>query len=172
MRLKRALGSLGAPHGDAGGVQRLCTRVPTVERLLTSDLELLARDCGLDHSELKRLATTVAAASVPPVRTARQVLAARRAEAPLLSTGVPALDALLKGGLRAGEVCELIGAPGSGKTAACVAARVDMCRHRVPQLLRTHLSAVRLAPGRGHRGTRAVRVPGSGVPQVPRTLAP
>ena len=126
MRLKRALGSLGAPHGDAGGVQRLCTRVPTVERLLTSDLELLARDCGLDHSELKRLATTVAAASVPPVRTARQVLAARRAEAPLLSTGVPALDALLKGGLRAGEVCELIGAPGSGKTAACVAARVDM----------------------------------------------
>ena len=126
MRLKRALGSLGAPHGDAGGVQRLCTRVPTVERLLTSDLELLARDCGLDHSELKRLATTVAVANVQPVRTARQVLAARRAEAPLLSTGVPALDALLKGGLRAGEVCELIGAPGSGKTAACVAARVDM----------------------------------------------
>ena len=133
MRLKRALGSLGAPHGDAGGVQRLCTRVPTVERLLTSDLELLARDCGLEHSELKRLATTVAAASVPPVRTARQVLAARLTEPPLLSTGVPPLDALLKGGLRAGEVCELVGAPASGKTAVCVAARVDMQRHRVPQ---------------------------------------
>lgn len=142
MRLKRALMSVGAPHGDvAAGVTaepvslyRLCTRAPTVERLLTSDLELLARECGgLDHTELKRIATTVAAASVQPVRTARQVLAARLTEAPLLSTGVPPLDALLKGGLRAGEVCELVGAPASGKTAVCVAARVDLQRHRVPQ---------------------------------------
>ena len=130
MRLKRALVSLG---GDVAGAQRLCFRAPTVERLLTSDLELLARECGLDHTELKRLATTVAAASVQPVRTARQVLAARRTEAPLLSTGVPPLDALLKGGLRAGEVCELVGAPGSGKTAVCVAARVDMQNLREPQ---------------------------------------
>ena len=131
--LERALVSLG--HGDDAGVQRrLCTRAPTVERLLTSDLELLARECGgLDHTELKRIATTVAAASVQPVRTARQVLAARLTEAPLLSTGVPPLDALLKGGLRAGEVCELVGAPASGKTAVCVAARVDLQRHRVPQ---------------------------------------
>ena len=144
MRLKRALMSVGAPHGDvAAGVPGsdvtvrgtdLCARAPTVERLLTSDLELLARECGgLDHTELKRIATTVAAASVQPVRTARQVLAARLTEAPLLSTGVPPLDALLKGGLRAGEVCELVGAPASGKTAVCVAARVDLQCHRVPQ---------------------------------------
>ena len=140
MRLKRALMSVGAPHGDvAAGAhlelcKGLCSRAPTVERLLTSDLELLARECGgLDHTELKRIATTVAAASVQPVRTARQVLAARLTEAPLLSTGVPPLDALLKGGLRAGEVCELVGAPASGKTAVCVAARVDLQRHRVPQ---------------------------------------
>ena len=119
--LERALVSLG--HGDDAGVQRrLCTRAPTVERLLTSDLELLARDSGLDHAQLKQLASSVASASVQPVRTARQVLAARRTEAPLLSTGVPPLDVLLKGGLRAGEVCELVGAPGSGKTAVCVAA--------------------------------------------------
>ena len=80
--LERALVSLG--HGDDAGVQRrLCTRAPTVERLLTSDLELVARDCGLDHAPLKQLAASVASASVQPVRTARQLLAARRAEAQL-----------------------------------------------------------------------------------------
>ena len=105
--LERALVSLG--QGDDAGVQRrLCTRAPTVARLLTSDLELLARESGLDHAPLKQLAASVASASVQPVRTARQLLAARRADAPLLSTGVPALDALLQGGLRAGEVCELL----------------------------------------------------------------
>ena len=101
--LERALVSLG--QGDDAGVQRrLCTRAPTVARLLTSDLELLARESGLGHAPLKQLAASVASASMQPVRTARQLLAARRADAPLLSTGVPALDALLQGGLRAGEV--------------------------------------------------------------------
>lgn len=122
MRLKRAPAALGAPHGDSARFQRLCTRVPTVERLLTSDLELLARECGYEHTELKRLATDIALDSTQPVHTARQRVTAHRAQGPLLSTGVPSLDLLLKGGVRAGEVCELVGAPGSGKTACCLAA--------------------------------------------------
>lgn len=45
---------------------------------------------------------------------------------PTLSTGCKAFDAILGGGLRAGEICQVFGAPGTGKTQLCLSA-VALC---------------------------------------------
>jgi len=45
---------------------------------------------------------------------------------PILSTGCNAFDAILGGGLRAGEICEVFGGPGTGKTQLCLSA-VALC---------------------------------------------
>jgi len=45
---------------------------------------------------------------------------------PILSTGCKAFDAILGGGLRAGEICEVFGAPSTGKTQLCLSA-VALC---------------------------------------------
>lgn len=122
MRLATALAAL--PHGASpdAALAALVARAPTVERLLAADLELLARDVGLDHAKLQRLALELALASTQGARTARELHAAHLAQNAVLSTGVAPLDALLGGGLQTGEVCELVGPPGGGKTGLCLAA--------------------------------------------------
>jgi len=45
---------------------------------------------------------------------------------PILSTGCKAFDAVLGGGLRAGEICEVFGAPTTGKTQLCLST-VALC---------------------------------------------
>ena len=115
MRLKRLLAQTDGP-----AMQRLCTRAPTLEQLLTSDLELLARECGIAHAELKQLAMDLALASVQP-RSAREWYDEALAQNVLVPTGVVAFDQVLKGGLSAGEICEVVGAPGSGKSSLCIA---------------------------------------------------
>lgn len=45
---------------------------------------------------------------------------------PILSTGCKALDAILGGGLRSGEICEVFGGPSTGKTQLCLSA-VALC---------------------------------------------
>ena len=104
MRLVRALQVLphGAAHDEA--LQRLSERAPTLELLLTSDLELLARECGLEHSGLKQLTMELAVASTRGITSARTLHADHLTQNVILSTGVPALDALLQGGLQTGEV--------------------------------------------------------------------
>ena len=119
MRLKRLLSDR---HADEPGFQRLCLRVPTVERLMTSDLELLARQCEVEHAKLQQVVMDAALGAVLPPSTARARHAAQLSQNALLRMGVPALDGLLCGGLRTGEVCEVVGAPGSGKTSLCLAA--------------------------------------------------
>jgi len=41
---------------------------------------------------------------------------------PILSTGCRAFDAILGGGLRSGEICEVFGGPSTGKTQLCLSA--------------------------------------------------
>ena len=123
MRLVTALRTL--PHNavEDEGLHRLVSRTPTLERLMASDLELLARDCGLDHSKLRELTVELAIArTVGAATTARELHAIHLNQHVLLSTGVVALDALLRGGLQTGEVLELAGPPGSGKTTLCLTA--------------------------------------------------
>jgi len=45
---------------------------------------------------------------------------------PILSTGCKAFDAIIGGGLRAGEICEVFGGPNTGKTQLCLSA-VALC---------------------------------------------
>jgi len=45
---------------------------------------------------------------------------------PILSTGCRAFDAILGGGLRSGEICEVFGGPSTGKTQLCLSA-VALC---------------------------------------------
>ena len=123
MRLVNALRTL--PHNalDDEGLRRLVSRTPTLERLMASDLELLARECGLDHGKLRQLTVELALArTAGAAATARELHATHLDQHALLATGVGALDALLRGGLQTGEVLELAGPPGSGKTTLCLTA--------------------------------------------------
>ena len=122
---------------NAGRSSRRLARVPG----LSADLHAAVRQSGLAKcSDLLTLTTlelvdrldlyleevedvleAVAAAVAPQPRTALQLLQSKAAGPRPLRTGLPALDAHLGGGLRAGGVTEVVGPAGMGKTQLCLA---------------------------------------------------
>ncbi|TRY62410.1 hypothetical protein DNTS_031823 [Danionella cerebrum] len=77
----------------------------------------------------------------------------------ILSTGIPSLDKLMDSGLYTGEITELAGSPGSGKTQVCFSVAVNtahqlkqtvvyidtrggMCSHRLQQMLQNKTSTI------------------------------
>ena len=107
--------------------QRQALGEATLESLL-SDPKRCARERGLDSGAIKRLASDLAF-SLSPLKSAKSLLNNRLHADALLSTGVGELDSLLGGGLATGEVTEIIGGAGSGKTQlsllACAALAVS-----------------------------------------------
>jgi len=100
--------------------------ITTVQSLISADLESLSRESKLPAKALVQLTSELACALAPKAKRARVLVDESREQDVVLSTGLPALDEFLGGGLATGEVCELIGGPGSGKTQLCLA----MCAHQ------------------------------------------
>ncbi len=145
VRLKRRAGA----DGDAPGKYR------TVEALVAAHLADETPGAESSHRPvLARLAAELAPLAAP-ARSAAELHASYSEEHLALSTGLPALDAMLDGGLFTGEVYELAGASGTGKTQLCMAVCAQQaaateagvlyvgtsrsfCAERVYQLARTH----------------------------------
>ncbi|KAJ2781528.1 DNA repair protein rad51d [Coemansia interrupta] len=83
---------------------------------------------GLPHGRtLRDLRQLVAAHHAAPGLTARALLARTPAHTPI-SSGSPALDALLSGGVHFGEITEVCGLAGSGRTQLLVALSLSHVR--------------------------------------------
>ncbi|XP_048375485.1 DNA repair protein RAD51 homolog 4 [Sphaerodactylus townsendi] len=94
--------------------------VKTVVDLVSSDLEVIARKCSLSYKALVAVRRVLLAQfSSFPVNGANLYEDLKSSTA-ILSTGNKSFDTLLDGGLYTGEVMELTGAPGSGKTQVCL----------------------------------------------------
>ncbi|KAM7139956.1 DNA repair protein RAD51 homolog 4 isoform 2-T2 [Macrochelys suwanniensis] len=94
--------------------------IATVVDLVSSDLEEVARKCSLSYKALVAVRRVLLAQfSAFPVNGA-DLYEELKSSTAILSTGIKSLDTLLDSGLYTGEVTELTGAPGSGKTQVCL----------------------------------------------------
>ncbi|XP_053426980.1 DNA repair protein RAD51 homolog 4 isoform X2 [Nycticebus coucang] len=94
--------------------------------LVSADLEEVAQKCGLSYKALVALRRVLLAQfSAFPINGA-DLYEELKTSTAILSTGIGSLDKLLDTGLYTGEVTEIVGGPGSGKTqiCLCVAANV------------------------------------------------
>ncbi|KAH1178680.1 DNA repair protein RAD51 homolog 4 isoform X1 [Mauremys mutica] len=99
--------------------------IATVVDLVSSDLEEVARKCSLSYKALVAVRRVLLAQfSAFPVNGA-DLYEELKSSTAILSTGSRSLDRLLDSGLYTGEVTELTGAPGSGKTQVCLSIAVS-----------------------------------------------
>ncbi|KAM8991305.1 DNA repair protein RAD51 homolog 4 [Ara ararauna] len=102
--------------------------IQTVVDFVSSDLEDIAQKCSLSYKALVAVRRVLLAQfSAFPVNGA-DLFEELKSSTAILPTGSPSLDQLLDSGLYTGEVTELMGAPGSGKTQVClrIAASVSL----------------------------------------------
>ncbi|XP_054391106.1 DNA repair protein RAD51 homolog 4 isoform X4 [Pongo abelii] len=94
--------------------------------LVSADLEELAQKCGLSYKALVALRRVLLAQfSAFPVNGA-DLYEELKTSTAILSTGIGSLDKLLDAGLYTGEVTEIVGGPGSGKTQAEALQRIQV----------------------------------------------
>ncbi|KAM9117776.1 DNA repair protein RAD51 homolog 4 [Pangshura tecta] len=99
--------------------------IATVVDLVSSDMEEVARKCSLSYKALVAVRRVLLAQfSAFPVNGA-DLYEELKSSTAILSTGSRSLDRLLDSGLYTGEVTELTGAPGSGKTQVCLSIAVS-----------------------------------------------
>ncbi|XP_070938837.1 DNA repair protein RAD51 homolog 4 isoform X1 [Macaca nemestrina] len=95
-------------------------RIKTVVDLVSADLEEVAQKCGLSYKALVALRRVLLAQfSAFPLNGA-DLYEELKTSTAILSTGIGSLDKLLDAGLYTGEVTEIVGGPGSGKTQVCL----------------------------------------------------
>ncbi|XP_074244483.1 DNA repair protein RAD51 homolog 4 isoform X2 [Saimiri boliviensis] len=102
-------------------IQLLRSRgIKTVVDLVSADLEEVAQKCGLSYKALVALRRVLLAQfSAFPLNGA-DLYEELKTSTAILSTGIGSLDKLLDAGLYTGEVTEIVGGPGSGKTQVCL----------------------------------------------------
>ncbi|XP_005402924.1 PREDICTED: DNA repair protein RAD51 homolog 4 isoform X3 [Chinchilla lanigera] len=94
--------------------------IRTVVDLAAADLEEVAQKCGLSYKALVALRRVLLAQfSAFPLNGA-DLYEELKTSTAILSTGIASLDKLLDAGLYTGEVTEIVGGPGSGKTQVCL----------------------------------------------------
>ncbi|XP_068766104.1 DNA repair protein RAD51 homolog 4 isoform X2 [Struthio camelus] len=105
----------------AGGVR-------TVVDFVSSDLEDIAQKCSLSYKALVAVRRVLLAQFSAFPANGADLYEELKSSTAILSTGIASLDKLLDSGLYTGEVTELMGAPGSGKTQVClsIAASVSL----------------------------------------------
>ncbi|XP_008072482.1 DNA repair protein RAD51 homolog 4 isoform X2 [Carlito syrichta] len=108
-------------------VQLLRSRgIKTVVDLVSADLEEVAQIRGLSYKALVALRRVLLAQfSAFPVNGA-DLYEELKTSTAILSTGLGSLDKLLDAGLYTGEVTEIVGGPGSGKTQICLCVAANM----------------------------------------------
>uniref|UniRef100_A0A8C6MRQ2 RAD51 paralog D n=1 Tax=Mus spicilegus TaxID=10103 RepID=A0A8C6MRQ2_MUSSI len=103
-------------------------KIKTVADLAAADLEEVAQKCGLSYKALVALRRVLLAQfSAFPLNGA-DLYEELKTSTAILSTGIGSLDKLLDAGLYTGEVTEIVGGPGSGKTQASALQRIQVVR--------------------------------------------
>ncbi|NXU38076.1 RA51D protein, partial [Drymodes brunneopygia] len=94
--------------------------IRTVVDFVSSDLEDVAQKCSLSYKALVAVRRVLLAQFSAFPANGADLYEELKSSTAILPTGSPSLDQLLDSGLYTGEVTELMGAPGSGKTQVCL----------------------------------------------------
>ncbi|XP_065709211.1 DNA repair protein RAD51 homolog 4 [Patagioenas fasciata] len=102
--------------------------IRTVVDFVSSDMEDVAQKCSLSYKALVAVRRVLLAQFSAFPANGADLYEELKSSTAILPTGSPSLDKLLDSGLYTGEVMELMGAPGSGKTQVClgIAASVSL----------------------------------------------
>ncbi|CAN9501073.1 unnamed protein product [Ophioblennius macclurei] len=103
--------------------------VTTVEDLVSSDIEELARKCSASYKALFAIRRVLLAQHAAFPVSGADLYQELLSSTAILSTGIPSLDKLLDSGLHTGEITELCGGPGSGKSQVCFSVSVSVSLH-------------------------------------------
>ncbi|CCI11516.1 unnamed protein product [Albugo candida] len=118
-------------------------------RELCNEAGLTSREAAQVLLCLDKLRDELAKASQPIGQTAHELLQ-EAAKIPKMPTRLPGLDDLLGGGLTRGEVTEICGGPGLGKTQfACVVREQCMNENASDRLARIHMCLASSVPSNG-----------------------
>ncbi|XP_029029645.1 DNA repair protein RAD51 homolog 4 isoform X2 [Betta splendens] len=103
--------------------------VKTVEDLVSSDIEELAQKCSVSYKALFAIRRVLLAQHTAFPVSGADLYEELLSSTAILSTGNPSLDKLLDSGLYTGEITELSGGPGSGKSQVCFGVAVRISHH-------------------------------------------
>lgn len=93
--------------------------IATVVDYVSADLQLLSQRTGLLHSLLEEVRAAVLLQCAPRPTTAADLWEELKTTLTVFSTGCSSVDRLLGGGVFTGELAEVCGCAGSGKTKIC-----------------------------------------------------
>lgn len=96
---------------------------------MSTDLEVLAQKCSVSYKALFAIRRVLLAQHTAFPVSGADLYEELLSCTAILSTGHPRLDELLDSGLFTGELTELAGAPGSGKTQVCFGVSVHIAHH-------------------------------------------
>lgn len=99
------------------------------EDLVSSDIEDLAQKCAVSYKALLAVRRVLLAQHAAFPVSGADLYEELLSSTAILSTGNPRLDKLLDSGLYTGEITELAGGPGSGKTQVCFGVTVSISYH-------------------------------------------
>ncbi|XP_076210868.1 DNA repair protein RAD51 homolog 4 isoform X2 [Aptenodytes patagonicus] len=102
--------------------------IRTVVDFVSSDLEDVAQKCSLSYKVLVAVRRVLLAQFSAFPANGADLYEELKSSTAILPTGSPSLDQLLDSGLYTGEVTELMGAPGSGKTQLEALQRIQVVR--------------------------------------------
>ncbi|KAM8897227.1 DNA repair protein RAD51 homolog 4 isoform 2-T8 [Spinachia spinachia] len=115
------------PGLDAGLVGDLrAAGITTVEDVVSSDIEELARRCNVSYKALFAIRRVLLAQHAAFPVSGADLYEELLSSTAIVSTGNPGLDKLLDSGLYTGEITELCGGPASGKSQVCFAVAVHV----------------------------------------------
>ncbi|XP_035481425.1 DNA repair protein RAD51 homolog 4 isoform X1 [Scophthalmus maximus] len=121
------------PGLDEGLVRGLrAADIKTVEDLVSSDMEELAQRCSVSYKALFAIRRVLLAQHAAFPVSGADLYEELLSSTAILSTGNPSLDKLLDSGLYTGEITELSGGPGSGKSQVCFGVAVHIS-HQLKQ---------------------------------------
>ncbi|XP_029703908.1 DNA repair protein RAD51 homolog 4 [Takifugu rubripes] len=103
--------------------------IKTVEDLVSSDTEKLAQKCSVSYKALLAIRRVLLAQHTAFPVSGADLYEELLSSTAILSSGNPSLDKLLDSGFYTGELTELSGGPGSGKSQVCFAASVHISHH-------------------------------------------
>ncbi|XP_053187885.1 DNA repair protein RAD51 homolog 4 [Scomber japonicus] len=100
--------------------------IKTVEDLVASDTEALAQKCSVSYKALFAIRRVLLAQHTAFPVSGADLYEELLSSTAIISTGNPSLDKLLDSGLYTGEITELSGGPGSGKSQVCFGVAVHI----------------------------------------------
>ncbi|KAL3043232.1 hypothetical protein OYC64_021034 [Pagothenia borchgrevinki] len=118
------------PGLDADLVRDLrAAGIKTVEDVVSSDIEDLAQRCSVSYKALFAIRRVLLAQHAAFPVSGADLYEELLSSTAIISTGNPSLDKLLDSGLFTGEITELSGGPGSGKSQVCFGVAVHVSLH-------------------------------------------